>query len=75
MPIDKKKRNFLLTPDRFYSDLDEEAFKRLCTKDVTKKLSYPIYLDFSNEKFQLSSLGAVKAVMKGASSVKELDIR
>jgi len=73
MPIDKKKRNFLSTPNQFYSELTESDVKHLCSKDITKKLSYPLYLDLSNEKFQLTSIESLK-IIKGA-CIKELDIR
>ena len=73
MPIDKKKRNFIITPNQFYSELSEDTFRKLCIKDVSKKLSYPIYLDFSNDKFQINSVQALR-IMK-TSCVKELDIR
>ncbi|KAG2374151.1 hypothetical protein C9374_010988 [Naegleria lovaniensis] len=72
MPIDKKKRNFIITPNQFYSELSEETFRKICVKDVSKKLSYPLYLDFSNDKFQINSLQALR-IMKTA-CVKELDI-
>ncbi|KAL9656859.1 hypothetical protein ABK040_004393 [Willaertia magna] len=68
----KTKRNLLSIPNQFLSELDEETFKRISTKDVTKKLSYPIYLDFSHEKFQLSNIDAVK-ILKG-NCVKEINI-
>jgi hypothetical protein len=69
----KKKPNVIRVPKENVYELNEEVLKRLLVKDITKKWSYPIYLDLSDQVFLVPNVGCITILHP--ETVKEIDVR
>eukprot|EP00762_Andalucia_godoyi_P004551 ANDGO_05115.mRNA.1 Rho GTPase-activating protein gacEE len=65
----EKKPNFVKPPKKTLRQLTVQALQEVATTDLAKA-KYPVYLDFSDPRFQLASIRGLSFV--NAESVKEL---